>query len=126
MRKQMKSSGLEDAYIASVVSKLENPTPSVVAKATERAKYNFAQIIEERAVAQTLAYVDNPLVRTQIAFSVRNFSRFYRATEDFYRRIYRTVRYNPMAIRKAALTFDGLSHNISCSAEHNGLNGSCS
>jgi len=82
-----------------------------VAQATERAKYNFAQIIEERAVAQTLAYVDNPLVRTQIAFSIRNFSRFYRATEDFYRRIYRTVRYNPMAIRKAALTFDGLSHN---------------
>lgn len=111
LRKSMKASGLEEQYVASVVSKIESPTPSKVAKATERAKRQFAEIVEERAVATTLAYVDNPLIRTQIAFSVRNFSRFYRATEDFYRRIYRTVRYNPMAVRKAALTFDGLSHN---------------
>jgi hypothetical protein len=111
LRKQLKDNGLEAEYIRSVVSKLPNPTPSAVARATERAKYQYAAIIEERAVAQTLAYVDNPLIRTQIAFSARNFSRFYRATEDFYRRIYRTVRYNPMAIRKASLTFDGLSHN---------------
>jgi hypothetical protein len=55
--------------------------------------------------------VDNPLVRTQLAFGVRNFSRFYRATEDFYRRAYRMVRYNPASIRKAALTYDGISHN---------------
>jgi hypothetical protein len=111
LRKQMKSSGLEAKYIESVVSKLQNPTPSKIAKATERAKHQFAEIIEERAVAQTLAYVDNPLVRTQIAFSARNFSRFYRATEDMYRRFYRAVRYNPMSVRKATLTFDGISHN---------------
>jgi hypothetical protein len=111
MRKQMKATGLEAKYIESVVSKVDNTNPTKVANATERAKRQFAEIIEERAVAQTLAYVDNPLIRTQIAFSVRNFSRFYRATEDFYRRIYRVVRYNPMAIRKAALTFDGISHN---------------
>jgi hypothetical protein len=55
--------------------------------------------------------VDNPLVRTQLAFGARNFSRFYRATEDFYRRISRVVTYNPMAIRKAALTYDGIAHN---------------
>jgi hypothetical protein len=55
--------------------------------------------------------VDNPLVRTQLAFGARNFSRFYRATEDFYRRMSRVVAYNPMAIRKAALTYDGISHN---------------
>ncbi len=111
MRKQMKATGLEAKYIESVVSKVDNANPTKVANATERAKRQFADIVEERAVAQTLAYVDNPLVRTQIAFSARNFSRFYRATEDFYRRIYRAVRYNPMSIRKAALTFDGVSHN---------------
>ena len=55
--------------------------------------------------------MDNPLVRTQLAFGARNFSRFYRATEDFYRRISRAVTYNPMAIRKAALTYDGIAHN---------------
>lgn len=111
MRKQMRKSGLEERYIQSVVSKVDQANPKKVARATERAKRQFAEIVEERAVAQTLQYVDNPLVRTQIAFSVRNFSRFYRATEDFYRRMYRAVRYNPMAFRKAAITLDGISHN---------------
>ena len=111
MRKQLKKSGLEAKYIESVVSKVDNTNPAKVAAATDRAKRQLAELVEERAVAQTLAYVDNPLVRTQIAFGARNFSRFYRATEDFYRRMYRVTRYNPMAIRKAALTMDGISHN---------------
>ena len=111
MRKQMKDSGLEEKYIQSVVSKVDPTNPKKVQEAIRNAKREYANIIEERAVAETLAYVDNPLVRTQIAFSARNFSRFYRATEDFYRRIYRVVRYNPMAVRKAALVMDGISHN---------------
>ena len=93
-------------------TKITNETyAKKVAQATDRAKRQFANLVEERAVSQTLQYVDNPLVRTQLAFGARNFSRFYRATEDFYRRVYRTVKYNPMAVRKAALTFDGISHN---------------
>jgi hypothetical protein len=111
IRKQMKKSGFEAAYIESVVSKVDQADPKKIAKATERAKRQFAEIVEERAVSQTLQYVDNPLVRTQLAFGARNFSRFYRATEDFYRRMSRVVAYNPMAIRKAALTYDGISHN---------------
>jgi hypothetical protein len=111
IRKQMKKSGFEEAYIASVVSKVDQTNPKKIATATERAKRQFAEIVEERAVSQTLQYVDNPLVRTQLAFGARNFSRFYRATEDFYRRMSRVVVYNPMAIRKAALTYDGISHN---------------
>jgi hypothetical protein len=111
IRKQMKKSGFEEAYIASVVSKVDQTSPKKIATATERAKRQFATIVEERAVSQTLQYVDNPLVRTQLAFGARNFSRFYRATEDFYRRMSRVVAYNPMAIRKAALTYDGISHN---------------
>jgi hypothetical protein len=111
IRKQMKQSGFEDAYIASVVSKVDQADPKKIAAATERAKRQFAEIVEERAVSQVLQYVDNPLVRTQLAFGARNFSRFYRATEDFYRRMSRVVTYNPMAIRKAALTYDGIAHN---------------
>jgi hypothetical protein len=111
IRKQMKKSGFEEAYIASVVSKVDQADPKKIAIATERAKRQFAEIVEERAVSQVLQYVDNPLVRTQLAFGARNFSRFYRATEDFYRRMSRVVTYNPMAIRKAALTYDGISHN---------------
>lgn len=111
IRKSMKKSGMEAAYIESVVSKVDKANPKAVLEATERAKRQFAQIVEERAVSQILQYVDNPLVRTQLAFGIRNFSRFYRATEDFYRRAYRTVRFNPASIRKAALTYDGISHN---------------
>jgi hypothetical protein len=111
IRKQMKKSGFEEAYINSVVSKVDQTNPKKIAAATERAKRQFAEIVEERAVSQTLQYVDNPLVRTQLAFGARNFSRFYRATEDFYRRMSRVVVYNPMAIRKAALTYDGIAHN---------------
>jgi hypothetical protein len=111
IRKSMKKSGMEAAYIQSVVSKVDQTNPKSVLEATERAKRQFAEIVEERAVSQILNYVDNPLVRTQLAFGVRNFSRFYRATEDFYRRAYRMVRYNPASIRKASLTFDGIAHN---------------
>lgn len=111
IRKSMKKSGMEDAYIQSVVSKVDQANPKAVLEATERAKRQFAQIVEDRAVLQILQYVDNPLVRTQLAFGIRNFSRFYRATEDFYRRAYRMVRYNPASLRKAALTYDGISHN---------------
>jgi hypothetical protein len=111
IRKSMKKSGMEAAYIESVVSKVDKANPKAVLEATERAKRQFAEIVEERAVSQILQYVDNPLVRTQLAFGIRNFSRFYRATEDFYRRAYRMVRYNPASIRKAALTYDGISHN---------------
>jgi hypothetical protein len=111
IRKQMKKSGFEEAYIASVVSKVDQADPKKIAAATERAKRQLAEIVEERAVSQTLQYVDNPLIRTQLAFGARNFSRFYRATEDFYRRMSRVVKYNPMAIRKAALTYDGIAHN---------------
>jgi hypothetical protein len=111
IRKSMKKSGMEAAYIQSVVSKVDQANPKAILEATERAKRQFAEIVEERAVSQILQYVDNPLVRTQLAFGVRNFSRFYRATEDFYRRAYRMVRYNPASIRKAALTFDGIAHN---------------
>jgi hypothetical protein len=111
IRKQMKASGFEQAYINSVVSKVDQSDPKKIALATDRAKRQFAEIVEERAVSQVLQYVDNPLVRTQLAFGARNFSRFYRATEDFYRRMSRVVAYNPMAIRKAALTYDGIAHN---------------
>jgi hypothetical protein len=72
------------------------------------------QIIEmsqNLAIERVMAFVDNPAVRTQMAWSMRNFARFYRATEDAYRRAYRTVKYNPEALQKIALTYEGVSHS---------------
>ena len=79
--------------------------------ATDAAKAQVVRISEELALESTLAFVDNPALRTQLAWSARNFARFYRATEDFYRRLYRTAKYNPEAIQKAALTYEGISHS---------------
>ncbi len=80
----MRKTGFEDQWIASYTKGIDPTNTGGIAAATERAKRDLAMVVEERAVSQTLAYVDNPLVRTQLAFSVRNFARFYRATEDFY------------------------------------------
>lgn len=60
----------------------------------------------ERAYEMTMAYVDNPAVRSVLSYRVRNISRFYRAVEDFGRRMYRTGRNNPMAFWRAALLWN--------------------
>lgn len=111
IRGQMRKSGFEDAWVASYLKNVDPKNAKSVAAATEKAKRDLAVVVEERAIGQTLAYVDNPLIRTQLAFSTRNFARFYRATEDFYRRMYRVVKYNPEAIVKAALTYEGITHS---------------
>jgi hypothetical protein len=76
----------------------------------EEATRQVIDLSEKLAVERVLAFVDNPTVRTQLAWSVRNFARFYRATEDAYRRLYRTTKYNPEALRKIALTYEGVTH----------------
>jgi hypothetical protein len=110
-RKQFRETGFEDAFIKAHLKDIDPTNTAKIDKATDVAKKKLAEIAEERATLQTLAYVDNPLVRSQLAFSIRNFARFYRATEDFYRRIYRAVRYNPESIQKAALTYEGVTHS---------------
>jgi hypothetical protein len=52
--------------------------------------------------------------------SSRNFARFYRATEDFYRRLYRAVKYNPEAITRASLTYEGVAHSGFVQTDDNG------
>ncbi len=109
LRKQFEKSGFEKAFIASYKRGITDET--ALAKAEFNARTKLAEIVEDRARLQTLAYVDNPAVQSQLAFSIRNFARFYRATEDFYRRMYRVVRYNPEAIVKASLTYEGVTHS---------------
>jgi len=111
IRREMRKAGFEDAWINSYTKGMDPSNTTGIAIVTEKAKIALATAVEERAVSQILKYVDNPLVRTQLAFGLRNFARFYRATEDFYRRMYRVVRYNPEALVKAALTYEGVTHS---------------
>lgn len=110
IRKEMRATGFEDAFLEHFTRNIDEGTEAY-AKAVTAGKQELAQIAEDRAINNVLAYVDNPLVRSQVSFAVRNFSRFYRAQEDFYRRVYRLVKYNPEAIQRAALTFDGVAHS---------------
>jgi hypothetical protein len=111
IRKTMRETGFEEAFIASYTKGINPDNTVALGKATVSAKKELAKLVEERAINNVLAYVDNPLIRSQVAFSARNFARFYRAQEDFYRRLYRLVRYNPASIQKIALTIDGMSHS---------------
>ena len=109
IRKEFKKTGFEEAFIASHIKGMT--APAAIERATLNARYKLAEIVEDRAAAQTLAYVDNPLIQSQIAFTGRNFARFYRATEDFYRRMARMVRYNPESLALASLTYEGIVHS---------------
>ena len=111
IRRSMRKSGFEDAWIASYTKGINPAEQGLIDQATELAKRDLATVVEERAIGQTLAYIDNPLIRSQMSFSIRNFARFYRATEDFYRRVGRAVTYNPESIVVAALTYEGITHS---------------
>ena len=107
-RKELDDSGFSDKVIRQFTA---GKTDEAYEKAFRAAKRHINDIAEDLAKDSALAYVDNPAVRSQLAMSARNFARFYRATEDFYRRFYRTVRYNPEAITRASLTYDGIAHS---------------
>lgn len=78
--------------------------------AEEAATRRVVDLSENLAVERVLSFVDNPEVRSYLAWNSRNIARFYRATEDAFRRLYRTTRYNPQGVQKLALTYEGVTH----------------
>ena len=115
--KSMDESGFAKSYI-------EKRTAGLAGEAFEAAdktaRKQLAAIADDLAANKVLAYVDNPEVRSQLAVSIRNFARFYRATEDFYRRVVRSVRYNPEALARASLTYEGITHSGWVQTDENG------
>lgn len=59
----------------------------------------------ERALQMTMSYVDNPSVRSQLAWNIRNVARFYRALEDFNRRMIRVAKNEPLAFQRINLAW---------------------
>ena len=88
MYQQLRSMGMKDAQARRV--------------AGQRA----ADLGTERAMNLTLSYTDNPNTRSMLAWQVRNVSRYWRAQEDLFRRLGRTIRYKPLAIWRGALAYD--------------------
>jgi hypothetical protein len=64
--------------------------------AATHAEKRVTELAWKQAGETVLEYVDNPSIRTNLAISVRSVARFYRATEDFYRRLYRVGSKTPL------------------------------
>ena len=67
------------------------------------ARFSAHESAMNMARNRTLSFVDNGDVRTNVAYSLRTFGRYYRATEDFYRRIARLAKYEKRAIVRLAI-----------------------
>jgi hypothetical protein len=117
IRKEMAESGFEERLVEAFTQGLDGDELQF---ALTNAKKEIVAITEELAKNRVLAFVDNPAVRSQLAMASRNFARFYRATEDFYRRVYRTVRYNPESLRRLSLTYEGVTHSGFVQQDDNG------
>ena len=72
----------------------------------EMARRQAAKMASERALKLTMSYADNPAIRSQGAYAVRNVARFYRAQEDFMRRLVRTGSNNPSFFYKALIAWE--------------------
>lgn len=64
--------------------------------AKAQAEKQAVELAWNGAVFELIEYADNPNVKSNLAVSVRSVGRFYRATEDFYRRMYRLYTKKPL------------------------------
>lgn len=74
----------------------------------QHAQKLITEVSVQEAADSVLKFVDNPNVRTNFAVAVRNTGRYYRATEDFWRRIYRLKDIAPRVVYRMRLMHLGL------------------
>ena len=77
-------------------------------EAEHQAQKYFSEISISQAADEVLKFVDNPTIRSNFAISARNTGRYYRATEDFWRRILRMKDVAPQALYRMRLAHVGL------------------
>jgi hypothetical protein len=68
----------------------------------------YAKSSLDNAFNLTLSYIDNPANRSALAWRSRNVSRYYRAQEDFARRLGRVAQNSPETFWKLALIYHNL------------------
>jgi hypothetical protein len=73
-----------------------------------QAQKYFAEVSVQQAADEVLKFVDNPTIRSNFAVSARNVGRYYRATEDFWRRILRMKDVSPRVLYRTRLAHVGL------------------
>lgn len=86
----------------------------------QHAQKLITEISVQQATDEVLKFVDNPNVRTNFAVAVRNTGRYYRATEDFWRRVYRLKDIAPRALYRMRLMHLGLDASGGIYKDNNG------
>ena len=94
--------------------------PSTWADAKLLAEKHFTEVATRDAADTVLKFADNPSIRSNFSFSMRTVGRYYRATEDFYRRIYRMKDVTPRVLYRMRLSHLGLDASGMTHQDQNG------
>lgn len=111
-----KYAGIEREFVRQQVQREMGPfagaTQKQIDATTEKyraiAEKRFTELAVREAADTILKFADNPKIRSNFSFSLRTVGRYYRATEDFYRRIYRMKDVAPRTLYRLRLTNIGL------------------
>jgi hypothetical protein len=111
--------GIERQWVKDHVNQMvkDNPgrydTPRSLAylnkQAESMAEKRFTELGMQHAANEVLKYADNPAVRSNFSYGVRTIGRYYRATEDFQRRMYRLKEVPLRVLYRMRLAHLGLS-----------------
>ena len=101
---------LDQAKKANAEALKRNPgyIDTLTQRITLQTEKHFSELVMNEAADTILKFADNPSIRTNFAISVRTVGRFYRATEDFWRRMYRMKDVAPEALYRMRLAHLGL------------------
>ena len=110
------------AAIAADPEKYSNPR--VIARLEQHitvdGEKRFTELGMNHAADQMLKYADNPAVRSNFAYASRTLGRYYRATEDFQRRMYRMKEVPARVLYRMRLAHLGLSASGSVFTDQQG------
>lgn len=108
-------SALEEKFYNQLV---EGGEDKLVAR--ELAEKKFTETALSHASNLVLKSVDNPAIKSNLAWTLRTSGRFYRATEDFYRRVWRLKDVTPQVLYRLRAASLGLQSNGFIHPDNNG------
>ena len=123
-----KYAGIEKEFVRQQVKNDLGPFPGAtkqrIDELTEKyraiAEKRFTELAVREAADTILKFADNPKIRSNFSFSLRTVGRYYRATEDFYRRIYRMKDVAPRTLYRLRLTNIGIESSGAIHEDQNG------
>ena len=123
-----KYAGIEKEFVRQQVAREMGPfkgaTQKQIDAVTEKykgiAEKRFTELAVREAADTILKFADNPKIRSNFSFSLRTVGRYYRATEDFYRRIYRLKDVAPRALYRLRLVNVGIEASGAIHQDQNG------